>query len=302
MRLDIRYVSRFDYDGEVVQSHNLLRARPADNERQRLHDYRVEVDPPASVRSYVDYWGTWVDVFAVVEPHTRLTVAAAASAETSPGGSPQGGAPWPKGVDHYEFLAPSPHVQWDDEVADFGRDAVAGHGGVVDAACRVQAAVGSHLTYRPGATEVGTPVEDVFRDRVGVCQDFSHFALAVLRSLGVPSRYVSGYLYALDSSSGDAPPDAEIEVSTHAWIEVWIPGFGWWGLDPTNQLEVGERHVKIGHGRDYEDVTPFRGVFHGSSSNSGLEASVSMSRDPLGRYRFEPRPPDPAVAEIQQQQ
>ena len=291
MRIDLRYVSSFTYDGPVAQSHNILRARPADNRHQRVVSYHVDVDPPAPIRSSVDYWGTWVDTFAVVGRHTRLTVAAEAIVETDVPTDPPPDAELPQGrLRFHEYLVPSPHVSWNDAVAEFAREATAGTDRYVDRVHALIGAVGDLLTYTPGATEVGTPVEDIYEHRTGVCQDYAHLSLAAFRSLGVPARYVSGYLYAVDSSVGSEPVDDEITVSTHAWIEVPVGGGEWWALDPTNQLPVGPRHVKIGHGRDYEDVTPLRGVYHGSSSSAGLEASVAMSRSDLAQFDLAPRP------------
>ena len=300
MRIDLRYVSSFSYDGPVAQSHNVLRARPAEDRYQRTVSYQVDVDPPASVRSSVDYWGTWVDTFAVVREHTRLTVAAEAVVDTSPRPEPESDAHAPEHLlAFHEYLVPSPHVSWDPDVAEFARAAIAGRDGYVDQVHGIVEAVGKHLDYTPGSTEVGTSVEEIFATGEGVCQDYAHLALAAFRSLGIPARYVSGYLYAVDSSLGDEPVDDEISVSTHAWIEVPVDDI-WWALDPTNQLPVGERHVKIGHGRDYEDVTPLRGVFHGSSTNAGLEASVSMSRSDLPQFDLAPRPELLPVRQSQQ--
>ena len=290
MRIDLRYVSSFTYDGPVAQSHNLLRARPADDQHQRVLSYEVEVDPPAPIRSSIDYWGTWVDTFAIVDEHTRLTVAAEAIVETRAPEEPDDGASGPADPRRFhEYLVPSPHVTWDHAVASFARSVVDGVPQYTDRVRAVIAAVGDLLEYAPGATEVGTPVEVIHEQRSGVCQDYAHLTIAAFRSLGVPARYVSGYLYAVDSALGDEPVDDEITVSTHAWIEVPVDST-WWALDPTNQLPVGERHVKIGHGRDYEDVTPLRGVYHGSSTSAGLEASVAMSRSDLAQFDLSPRP------------
>ncbi len=295
MRIAIRYLTRYTYDDHVSESHNALRACPMDNASQHLLRYQVRVDPEARLVSYTDYWGTRVDCFGIAARHTRLTVIADAEVDTSPPELPSGGGPWPQAVspadDLHEYLAPSPHVEWDARITDFGRTAVKGAGDLVTAVTSVQAAVGDFMTYESGATEVGTSVAEIFGHRSGVCQDYSHLAIAIYRSLGIPARYVSGYLYAIDSASGLQPEDeGEIEVLTHAWVEVAVPGYGWWGLDPTNQLIAGERHVKIGHGRDYEDVTPLRGVYHGVAESKGLEVAVSMSRTPMERYHVTPRP------------
>lgn len=190
---------------------------------------------------------------------------------------------------------PSPHVVWDDAIARIGRDAVSAAATLQEAAIAVKAAVGDLLTYESAATEVGMSVPEIFEQRPGVCQDYSHLALATYRSLGIPARYVSGYLYALDSASGDQPEgEEEINVSTHAWVEVAVPGHGWWGLDPTNQ--------KIGHGRDYEDVTPLRGVYHGEAESGGLEVGARAGRKGLEYHEITPRPPyEPRQTQQQQQ-
>jgi transglutaminase-like putative cysteine protease len=294
MHVAIRYLTTFTYDTEVSESHNALRACPAENGHQRLLRYDVEVDPEARMISYRDYWGTRVDSFGIVGKHTRLTVVADAEVETGPAPQPEGDVPLQQALDRaelHEYLTPTPHAAWDDAIAAFAAEVVAGTETAAEAATAVQTAVGERLRYETGSTEVGTSVVDVFTQRRGVCQDYAHLALAIYRSLGMPARYVSGYLYAVDSASGKSPnADTEIEVSTHAWVEVAIPGYGWWGLDPTNQLAAGERHVKIGHGRDYEDVTPLRGVYHGAAESGGLEASVKMSPSGLTRHRIGPSP------------
>ena len=133
------------------------------------------------------------------------------------------------------------------------------------------------MSYEPGSTYVGVEVEEVLARRVGVCQDFAHLAIAMCRSIGVPARYVSGYLFTTDDATGEDPDAEAVRVQTHAWFEAAIPGGGWLALDPTNATEVGLRHVKIGHGRDYNDVPPLRGVFGGAAVPS-LGVTVDIRR------------------------
>jgi transglutaminase-like putative cysteine protease len=151
----------------------------------------------------------------------------------------------------------------------------------------------------PGTTKVGVDVNEVLANGEGVCQDFSHVALAMYRAAGFPARYVSGYLYAADQSVGAAPAAAEIEVQTHAWVEVAVPGFGWWALDPTNDHDVGERHVKIGHGRDYDDAPPLRGVYHGEEDHQ-LGVRVQISREEMESFAPAEVVPDRRAAQQQQ--
>ncbi len=153
---------------------------------------------------------------------------------------------------------------------------------VVDIANSIQEYVRNRVEYRTGSTIIGIDLDRVWSEGYGVCQDFAHLTIAMLRSLGIASRYVSGYFYAADPTSTDTSEVDEIVVSTHAWVEVAVPGWGWWAIDPTNASPVGERHVKIGHGRDYDDVTPLRGVYYGESHHH-LAAEVTMSTSRIAR-------------------
>jgi transglutaminase-like putative cysteine protease len=286
MRLEIRYVNEFTYHEPAWESHNLLRACPADIGPQRLLDYNVEVTPHARIHSYTDYWGTKVDEFGIVEPHTLLRVVAESTVETSDPPDPDRGSD----LDSLDavrgelstYLRPSPHATWDDLIEGQAREAVDGIGDVVDASLAISAAVTKSLDYVPGATYVGVDVTDVLSQGKGVCQDFAHLGIAMYRSVGIPARYVSGYLYAADQTRAVAPDEAELNVQTHAWIEVFVPDHGWWALDPTNNQTLGELHVKIGHGRDYEDVMPLRGVYHGGAGHD-LGVQVRISRERLSQ-------------------
>ncbi len=285
MRLEIRYVTDFSYRKPVRESHNELRACPAELPHQELLSYRLAIDPPSRVHTFTDFWGTRVDAFGVRGRHDHLRIVADSTVTTTTPDEPRDD-PGRASLDdehraeHAQYLAPSAHTQWGDAIAGAALDLAAPAGGVVDLAQRVMAGVHDHLDYAPGATYVGVDVTEVFVAAKGVCQDYAHLSLAMYRSLGVPARYVSGYFYATDQSRGDAPEAAEIEVQTHAWVEVALPGFGWLALDPTNRLTVGERHVKIGHGRDYDDVLPLRGVFHGPADHD-LGVSVRMTREQM---------------------
>ena len=141
----------------------------------------------------------------------------------------------------------------------------------------VVADVRETLVYQQGVTDIGITLAELLSGGAGVCQDFAHLATGMLRSVGVPTRYVSGYLFAADETSLDAGTADMVGVQTHAWIEAAVPGWGWWALDPTNGGEVGERHVVIGCGRDYGDVPPVRGAFIGSGT-AEVDAEVVIGR------------------------
>ncbi len=286
MQLAIRYVSRFVYDEPVRESHNVLRACPADTPRQRLLSYQVKTFPASRLVTFVDYWGTRVDTFGITEPHSSLEVIAEADVVTQAADSPD---EVDVGLDafsdelrrrHAEYLEDSRHTRSDDRLADMARDALTGQVTAVEAIGAIEDAVKATLDYAPGTTDIGVDVGDVIDSGTGVCQDFAHLGIALARSVGMPARYVSGYLYADSQATGDIPEEAEVEIQTHAWFEALVPGWGWWALDPTNPGPVAERHVKIGHGRDYDDVMPLRGVYHGDPDHE-LGVSVQISRDTL---------------------
>jgi transglutaminase-like putative cysteine protease len=275
MRLDIRYRTTFIYDDFVSESQNELRACPISDEHQELVRYRVTVAPATKVASYVDYWGTRVDTFGHRSPHVGLEVLAEATVDTKPRPQPTGfsrpeGLGTPAFLDqHSEFLERTPHCDWGSAVADLAAEQVRLAGpDVVSRVLALHRLVGTSVEYRKGITEVGEPVDMVLAHGYGVCQDFAHLAVSFCRSQGIPARYVSGYLFTRDETVLDETEledDEPVRVQTHAWFEAAIPGWGWFGLDPTNQQAVGQRHVKIGHGRDYDDVKPLRGVFSGAA-------------------------------------
>ena len=182
--------------------------------------------------------------------------------------------------EHLEYLLPTPHADWGPGVADAARHGCSTVEGpdLVSVVLAIHRKVGESIRYQPGSTYVGVEVEDVIGRGVGVCQDFAHLAVAMCRSVGnsLP-RYVSGYLFTTDDATGEDPEAEAVRVQTHAWFEAAVPGADWIALDPTNAAEVGLRHVKIGHGRDYDDVPPLRGVVGGEATPS-LGVAVDIRR------------------------
>ncbi|MDX1511245.1 MAG: transglutaminase family protein [Nitriliruptorales bacterium] len=284
MRFDIRYRTVFSYEQPVVESQNVLRACPASDQHQQVLHYDVRTTPSSRVFSYFDHWGTRVDAFGVRLPHDHLEVEATASVETLPR-QPMTASPSREDLlddwfrdQHLEFLEKSPHANGGPQVAAEAREATKDVGDdVVGMILALHRHIATGFEYRPGATYVGVDVEEVFAARAGVCQDFAHAVIAMARALSIPARYVSGYLFATDDAEGADPDVDEVEVSTHAWVEFAVPYGGWWALDPTNRQEGSVRHIKIGHGRDYDDVAPLRGVYLGPAEHD-LDVSVTIRR------------------------
>ena len=284
MRFDIRYRTRFSYDSAVGESHNELRACPVTDAHQRLVTYRVGIAPTTRPLSFTDYWGTRVDAFGVRLPHRVLEVVAEATVETSPRAevvtaadlADLGGSDFV--ARHHEYLQPTRHTEWDAGMRDRAAECADASGPTALGVARgIHDLVRSAVRYEKGATDVSTTAAEVLRGGAGVCQDFAHLAVALCRSVGLPARYVSGYLFSADDATAERTDRPVVHVQTHAWIEVAVPDAGWVPLDPTNGREVGELHVKVGHGREYDDVCPFRGVHHGVAAVE-LEAAVEIRK------------------------
>jgi len=253
---------------------------PATTSIQRVDDFGVRVEPQARLHQHLDYYGTQVIEFGIAKPHDHLSIDVRARVATSPPPQPPEGSWTAAEADAYrgraiEFLLP-----YAGEPDDLRVDELVG---LVRADTplgtleRVVQVIPDRFEYRAGVTYVGSTVEDLLEAGAGVCQDFAHLALVLLRRNGIAARYVSGYLFA--ASDGDEDADSA-EVETHAWLEALVPGERepvWVSADPTNRTLGGESHVKIGHGRNYADVPPVKGVYRGGAG-AELSASVKMQR------------------------
>lgn len=292
MHFAIRYLSRYRYDGDVVDNINALRIRPLTGSRQRVDDFTVRLTPEVRQHRHQDYFGTDVIEFEVTRPHRELVIDAQLHVTTEP-------QPEPPTADWSELAAPSYReagseflMQTDDApghplLAELQAE-IAGATTPLEAALLASEVIPDRLEYRKGATYVDSTLADVLDVRAGVCQDFVHLGLNLLRAHGIAARYVSGYLYTRNGDEPEQPGDASasVEVDTHAWIEALLPSAGseprWVSLDPTNRGLTGECHVKIGHGRYYADVPPIKGIYRGTAS-SAIEARVTMTRtEPVG--------------------
>ena len=278
-RLKIRHTTGYTYAGEVSSSYNEARVTPLSTDRQIAVETSVQVSPSVPTFRYWDYWGTLVDAFDVHQPHDRLSVVGESVVETSAPETEIPSAGWddlaaPARDDEFvEFMAPTSYVPglsaFEDLRAVMPELAAAGPPAVAaEAAVRW---VRSRLSYTKGSTDVTTTAVDALRGGTGVCQDFAHLTLAVLRGLGIPARYVSGYLYPASAATVGTTTTGE----SHAWVEAWTGD--WWGIDPTHGGLVGERHVIVGRGRDYADVSPLKGIYHGAPATA-LTVSVELSR------------------------
>ncbi len=249
---------------------------PTTDATQTTLESRLEVTPAASTYRYRDYWGTQVTSFDIHASHTELGVTATSLVETYLRRTEPGGLSWTDlhGAQIHdrqsEWLALTPRTDPDGELAELARSA-AGSLDPADAAVACVDAARAEMEYVTGATGVHTSGLEAWDARKGVCQDFAHISLAMLRSLGLPARYVSGYLHPNTS----AEIGETIAGESHAWVEWWDGA--WIGYDPTNGQPVGEQHVAVARGRDYRDVTPLKGIYSGPKS-SALGVIVEVTR------------------------
>jgi transglutaminase-like putative cysteine protease len=275
-RIRVEHHNRYRYANVVHSSFNEARITPSTTPWQVVLESRVHVEPAANLQGYVDYWGTVVHSFELHQPHDELIIVARSVVETTPQPEAAESLSWSeldddRVRDHFaELLAPTIQVPTDGRLEDTGRD--------LRRRCS-PAAVGlaavewarEQLTYVPGTTGVHTSAIEAWSGGEGVCQDFAHLTLALLRTMGVPCRYCSGYLH----PEGDAEMGSTVSGESHAWLEAWTGD--WTALDPTAGSPTGERHVLVARGRDYADVPPIKGIFNGGPT-SQLDVTVDLTR------------------------
>ncbi len=265
MTLKVVHLTRFRYHGEVLESHNEVRLCPISDPLQRCASFELRVTPEVKIITRSDFFLNRVDYVDVMRPHETLEIVSSAVVETRAemrGEVPEGltlkalDAP-EVDVSVFDFQVESQLIQTPAAISEEARSVI-GEG--VSDLWRNAVALGHHVhdtfSYVPGATDSRTPVAEALAARRGVCQDFANVMIALCRSRGIPARYVSGYFY------NGKTEDYEIEAS-HAWVEIFIPGYGWKGFDPTHNRESDPRYIKLAVGRDYADVRPVGGRFLG---------------------------------------
>jgi transglutaminase-like putative cysteine protease len=263
-----------------------LRMRPANDGMQRCLQFEVEVHPQARVFAYLDSLGNWVHHFDIPRKHGKLAITARSQVQVDEG------KPLPKNLahdawdivdgwiergEHWDFRQPSHFAVWSPSLLEFTASlGDIGRRGVdpLTTVRETMDAIHVGFEYAPNSTRVDSPIDEALAARRGVCQDFAHVMLAALRHVGLPCRYVSGYMAPRAVADGHQPEPATI--ATHAWAEVLLPELGWIGMDPTHNVEAGLRHVRVAIGRDYADVPPTRGIFKGKTS-SKLSVSVVVT-------------------------
>lgn len=279
MRLRIEHSTGFDYEGDVGASYNEARMLPSSTDAQFVLSSQLEIEPATSVNHFTDYFGTRVAAFDVLAPHRELAITARSLVEVRPRPVELAELTWERlaregarSVATVEMLGQSARTEPHPEVAEIARSIAGEYDDPGRAALAIASTIGDAVEYMPGVTGVHSTGAEAWVARKGVCQDITHITLGALREVGIPARYVSGYLH----PSAHAEVGATVRGESHAWVE-WFAG-DWRGFDPTNGGEIGDRHVLVGRGRDYNDVPPLRGVYAGPFKGD-LNVEVMITRE-----------------------
>lgn len=285
MIFDVSHRSSYSYTAPVAQSQHVVHLAPRPLERQRVIRHSLLIDPaPAGRTDLVDYFGNPTTILVIEEEHREFVVHARSTIDVSApapvdvtasiawehvaGAARTLDGAWDAGV--LQYTAASRHTRAIPEALDYARSSFPSARPVLEGAWDLTRRIHADFTFDPSATDISTPVSEVLKTRRGVCQDFAHLSLSCLRALGVPARYVSGYL--LTRPPPGKPKLAGADAS-HAWLSVWAPGTGWLDFDPTNGLMPNGEHIVIAYGRDYDDVSPISGVLLGGS---GQQLSIAV--------------------------
>jgi len=274
-RMRVVHSTGYAYKSPVTASFNEARLTPRSDSRQNVILNRIETVPATRSYRYVDYWGTAVTSFDLYAPHTELEVTSSSVVETDRGEKPKK-VSWEDlnseaVFDRYdEMLSPTDYVPASRRIQAVGRR-IAKYNEPADAVLAAAQWAHSELEYVPGTTGVHSSGLDAHREGKGVCQDYAHLTLILLRGMGIPARYVSGYLH----PNREAAVGETIDGQSHAWIQAWTGG--WWNYDPTNDSDINEQYISVGVGRDYADVSPLKGIYSGEGSTD-LDVVVEISR------------------------
>lgn len=279
MKLRISHSTRYRYLAPAHTSSNDLRLTPPDNPWQKIHFFILKILPTTRLKNFQDLYGNTVSHFEIEEPHSFLNIETNFSVTTKDGyseGLPSD-VPTSQLANSQEFeelapfLQPTRLIQIPPQIWRAAVDLMAENSDVFSLAKAIMHFVYSTSQYTPGLTSVSTTSAEFFEDRRGVCQDYANLMLALCRSIHLPARYVCGYLY------DEKRKDIRGAHATHAWVDVWIPGKGWFGMDPTHNCLTKETYVTLAVGRDYHDVAPVTGSYWGGG---GVEMTVKVHIEP----------------------
>jgi transglutaminase-like putative cysteine protease len=287
MEFEITHVTRYKYGHPAAEAYGEARLTPPTLPSQTVLSHKLVIDPDVKTSGYTDHFENRVDFFSLPFRHRHLEISNRAVVRTHPLLRPQNSLDLSVQearqilnstlTDIFDFLQPTPVVSIGREALQWARKYFPGHAPLGEALERLNAAIHDEFGYQSGSTENSTPLATVWKQRTGVCQDFAHIGLSILRTAGLPARYVCGYIETDPPKPVPGRRTLIGAVATHAWIEVLVPGKSWVAIDPTNRQWCNERYVTVSFGRDFRDATPLRGTFKGSGGQA-MKVRVTMKR------------------------
>lgn len=293
MIYSVRHTTTFRYEPAVRESVMEVRLQPRSDGEQRCLSFSLHVDPAANIMQYRDFTGNTVHHFDIAGRHTQVKVTAQSAVEVQTVAAPRVSdcGDWADldamiaSNDYWEMLLPSHFAHSSEPLEQLAVELKCERrGNPLALLSELNAAIYKLFAYVPNSTKVDSPIEEALQERRGVCQDFAHLMIALVRPLRIPCRYVSGYMFHRDEEE----KDRSLEGASHAWVEALVPRLGWVAFDPTNNLVGGDRHIRVAIGRDYADVPPTRGVYKGEAQS---ELSVAVTVSPADNIAPEPITP-----------
>lgn len=289
MKLEIFHLTRYTYQESVTDSVNEIRLTPRTDSRQFCFEHSIMIEPNTELFSYEDFFENKVHSFSISKPHQELVIKAHSivvtkertenNESTLPISTEKEMIKSEQFQNRFaEYLTETPYIRISSKIKKFA-DSIGdldSAGSIYKLLRHISEFIYKQFTYDPSATDVHTTVEHTLKLRRGVCQDFAHLMIAISRSKGIPARYISGYHFIGDLQGGHA----DYDQASHAWVEAYVPGTGWIGFDPTNNGLMNWRYVKVGHGRDYRDIVPVKGVYSGTANQTlSVEVDVGILKD-----------------------
>ena len=292
MIFNVKHTTKYEYNAPVIYCHNIATLRPRESKGQQLLDYKIQITPqPAEISERIDFFGNYITRFSIQTEHIELKVTTKskivrdyAQFQDSFFSEACRGITLdqtllalrstdPDILDARQYILESIFIgRADNNIRDYAEVSFKRNRSVFDAAFELMQRIYTDFQFVSGFTSISTPVAEVMKEKKGVCQDFAQIAIACIRSVGLPARYVSGYIETVPPKGKEKLVGAD---ASHAWFSIFIPGFGWVDFDPTNNLIPMDQHIVVGWGRDYYDVPPLKGVVYGSGK-SKLKVAVDI--------------------------
>ena len=277
MKYKLKHQTLYTYVNEVHNYQSIVCLQPRNSNTQICSNFKIEIEPkPAKVYSRTDYFGNIQHYFSLHESHKSLKVTVSSEVEvlnnavqlfntiTCEEARIKFQTEHRLKTEVLQYLLPSPFINWDEDIKSFAESCLFPDHSLFESVLDLIHKIFTEFQFKSGATNINTPLKTVLKERKGVCQDFSHLAIACLRSVGIPAKYVSGYIETL-------PPKGKVKLegsdASHAWISVYIPEMGWCEFDPTNNMIPQQRHIVTAYGRDFSDVSPMKGIIFSSGDH-----------------------------------